>query len=93
MKSTREMIEVMEAFDRGSDIEVRGRRDSEWEDASGPCWDWRTYDYRIKPEPPEETAYRKACDAQQFTGVQIDETSFMLGWKAYENHVRTASAY
>lgn len=53
MKTTKEKIEVMQAFERGEKIEVRGIM-SEWEVFSknaSPVWDWRGNDYRVYVEP------------------------------------------
>jgi hypothetical protein len=50
MKTTKEMIEVMQAFEDGKGVEAKGRNVG-WVLASNPIWDWRTFDYRIKPEP------------------------------------------
>ena len=67
MKNTKEMIEVMQAYDRGEQIEFL-YREMEWTDTKKPIWDWNHFDYRIKPkksyvpfDTPEEflTAYRK----------------------------------
>ena len=66
MKTTKEMIEVMQAYDRGEQIECFN--DEEWKYVKNPVWDWLNNDYRVKPKKiyvpfhtPEEflTAYRK----------------------------------
>ena len=49
MKTTKEMIEVMKAFDEGKEIESRSYK-TDWGDANSPCWNWYDFDYRIKPE-------------------------------------------
>ena len=48
MKTTKEMIEVMTAYDSGAEIErfYTGK----WEDIKVPCWDWDNIDYRIKEQ-------------------------------------------
>lgn len=50
--TTKEMIAVMQAYEEGKKIQYRLRGDSAstWRNAVCPCWDWRTFDYRIKPE-------------------------------------------
>lgn len=67
MKTTKEMIEVMQAYERGEQIEFMDCS-REWKDTTNPIWDWARYDYRIKPKTkyvpfktPEEflTAYRE----------------------------------
>lgn len=49
MKSTLGMIEVMEAFVRGEQIQISDIGKESWEDIDGPSWDWLNNDYRIKP--------------------------------------------
>ena len=70
MKTTKEMIEVMQAYERGEQIEFMDFS-REWKDTTNPIWDWAIYDYRVKPKPkyvpfetPEEflTALRKHGD-------------------------------
>ena len=53
------MIEVMQAYDRGEQIECFN--DEEWKYVKNPVWDWLYNDYRVKPktryvpfETPEE---------------------------------------
>ena len=58
MKTTKEMIEVMQAYDRGEQIEFMDCS-RKWKDTTNPIWDWARYDYRIKPKPkfvPFDTA-------------------------------------
>ena len=66
MKTTKEMIEVMQAYDRGEQIEAC--YNGVWVDIYIPEWSWGLRDYRVKPkksyvpfDTPEEflTAYRK----------------------------------
>lgn len=55
MKTTKEMIDVMQAFDRGEKIECFN--DEQWKDVNNPIWDWLHNDYRVKPKyVPFETA-------------------------------------
>ena len=51
-KTIKEMIEVMEWFDNGEDVEVKGKNeeDTEWILASTPSWNWDAFDYRIKKQ-------------------------------------------
>ena len=67
MKTTKEMIEVMQAYDRGEQIQLLNRCGI-WVDIDMPEWSWGLRDYRVKPkksyvpfDTPEEflTAYRK----------------------------------
>lgn len=47
------MIAVLTAYKEGKTIQARHRDDEKttWLQATEPCWDWETYDYRVKPEP------------------------------------------
>lgn len=68
--TTKEMIEVMQAYERGEQIEYRIKdfmRDDEWYvQKSIPEWDWRTYDYRVKPKP----TYKQYKNADEFLAAQ-----------------------
>lgn len=46
-----EMIKVIEHHKNGGEVEVANKGYSLWEDATSPCWDFKTYDYRIKEKP------------------------------------------
>lgn len=66
MKTTKEMIEVMQAYDRGEQIECFNDDYERWKDVDSPIWDWLHNDYRVKPnyvpfDTAEEflAAYRK----------------------------------
>ena len=48
MKTTKQMIEVMQAYDRGEKIECFN--DEQWKDVNNPIWDWLHNDYRVKPK-------------------------------------------
>ena len=58
MKTTKEMIEVMEAFLRGEQIQVKTtNKKCDWEDVKEPYWQWNFCDYRVKPKyVPFDTA-------------------------------------
>ena len=49
MKTTQEMIAVMQAFENGAKIEFRGSG-NKWIDTPNPLWDWASWDYRVKEE-------------------------------------------
>ena len=70
MKTIKEKIEVMQAYERGEQIEVNYLYVNKdyWIACGTPVWDWNNFDYRVKPkkkyvpfETAEEflTAYRK----------------------------------
>ena len=55
----REKIEVMEAFERGEEIEHRDRLNDMWFDSSFPDWSWKEFEYRIKPKPKQKVTIEK----------------------------------
>lgn len=52
--TTKEMIEVMQAFERGEEIEVSCVNEDNWVHTMLPSWNWKEYKYRIKPIFKEE---------------------------------------
>lgn len=60
-KTTKEKIEVMQAFEDGEAVEKYddggwkdyNERHPSWSLGVSPVWDWGGYDYRIKPKPPK----------------------------------------
>jgi len=48
--TTRQMIEIMEAFEKGAKIQrgMKWRDDTKWFDDEEPKWDWQYQYYRIK---------------------------------------------
>ena len=48
--TTKEMIEVMQAYDRGEQIQIANAENNEWGDIEDPSWNWVMYKYRIKPQ-------------------------------------------
>ena len=51
MKTTAEMIAVMQAFDRGKKIHVKHNLlCNDWLRCDGPSWNWQSFDYRIAPK-------------------------------------------
>lgn len=48
MKTTKEMIEVMEWFEGGGAIECANNGDTDWEVVTKPLWNWNNFEYRIK---------------------------------------------
>lgn len=75
--TTKEMIEVMQAYERGEQIEYRIKdfmRDDEWSlSTESPDWDWRTTDYRVKPKP----TYRPYKDADEFLSAQKEHGMYI----------------
>lgn len=69
--SYEEMIAVIQAHKEGMQIQISLRNSKKWEDCMGkPDWDFRHFDYRVKPEPPkpkyrpyanEDECFKDAC--------------------------------
>jgi hypothetical protein len=52
-KIIKEMIEVMQHFDNGGEVEYRTQTNPNyWNPSTTPTWDWFTLDYRIKKVDP-----------------------------------------
>lgn len=74
MKTTKEMIEVMQAYERGEQIQVKTpNKKCKWEDIKEPDWQWNFCDYRVKPKKkyvPFETA-EEFLAAQREHGMYV----------------------
>ena len=71
MKTTKEMIEVMQAYDRGEKIE--SGYGGVWVDIDMPEWSWGLRDYRVKPKKkyiPFDTA-EEFLAAQRVHGIHV----------------------
>ena len=53
--TTKEMIEVMQAYEKGEEIEMRlaDCEDDRWAPTASPLWNWDNFEYRIKPKEPK----------------------------------------
>ena len=65
MKTTKEMIEVMQAYDRGEQIEAG--YNGVWVDIDMPEWSWGLRDYRVKPNKK----YVPFDTAEEFLAAQM----------------------
>ena len=65
MKTTKEMIDVMQAYDRGEQVQLLNI-DGNWEDKENPAWNWAKCDYRVKPK----TRYVPFDTAEEFLAAQ-----------------------
>lgn len=78
MKTTKEMIDVMKAYDRGEKIECFNDGYKQWQDADRPIWDWLHNDYRVKPNtkyvpfdtPEEFFAAQRAHGGDSFIRIE-----------------------
>ena len=46
----KEMIKVMKHYENGGEIESSKKHTQRWICANLPCWDWDTFEYRIKEQ-------------------------------------------
>ena len=71
MKTIKEMIEVMQAYDRGEQIQYLNIN-NDWKDTKSPTWNWCIYDYRVKKKVyvPFDTA-EEFLAAQRKHGIDI----------------------
>ena len=71
MKTTKEMIEVMQDYESGEQIECFN--DEQWKDVNNPIWDWLHNDYRVKQKKyvPFDTA-EEFLAAQRVHGININ---------------------
>ena len=77
MKTTKEMIEIMQAYERGEQIEIMNKF-GEWIYIDKPIWNWAIFDYRVKPKPkyvPFETA-------EEFITAQRKKGRFVIDKKS-----------
>ena len=49
--NTKEMIEVMQAFENGQEIEYKSNSELKWLPVKATVWNWQHFNYRIKPKP------------------------------------------
>ena len=70
MKTTKEMTEIMLAYERGEQIEFISkdlRSSADWTTMTQePEWNWSDFDYRVKPKP----IYRPYKNAAEFLAAQ-----------------------
>ena len=79
MKTTKEMIEVMQAYENGEQIECLNEF-GEWERYGSPTWDWFHKDYRIKPKKK----YVPFDTAEEFLTAQRKHGEFVENKKSGE---------
>lgn len=75
--TTKEMIEVMQAYERGEQIECRDCRDLGTESwylvSNDPDWNMSDFEYRVKPKP----TYRPYKNAGEFLKAQWEHGMYL----------------
>ena len=90
--TTREKIEVMEAYDRGEEIQILAEDGIKFEDMSlEPRWDWYNCEYRIKPKEKKlVTVYEymyQVKSTNRWTTLNIlykNDDEARKEWKSYK---------
>ena len=77
-KTIKEMIEVMEWFERGGSVEHTYKGCDEWERTSHPTWNWYDFDYRIKKPKQKVTIEKWLIEENDIKFVV--ETSDINSW-------------
>ena len=93
MKTTKEMIEVMEAYERGEQIEACLWNKNDWRNVEYPAWNWKWFDYRVKQKKkfvPFDTA-EEFLAAQRVHGIALRvvgrEDTLLRAYVASNNEV------
>lgn len=71
--TTAEIIKVMQAYERGEQIEMRETSGEKWYDEFHPIWDWSNFEYRIKSKP----TYRPYKNADEFLQAQREHGIYL----------------
>ena len=74
MKTTKEMIEVMQAYERGEKIECFNDDYEQWKNVDNPIWDWLHNDYRVKPKK----SYVQFRTPEEFLAAQREHEGGMI---------------
>ena len=68
MKTTKEMIEVMQAYENGEEIEYYTLGiNPRWGNTIAPVWDWLAWDYRVKPKVGEDVPKNPISMDKEYT--------------------------
>ena len=73
----KEQIEIMTHYLNDGKIEASKKHAQIWAGASLPCWDWDTYDYRIKEQKQKVTIEKWLMQSTIDKEYRIIETSLV----------------
>lgn len=79
MKTIEEMIQVMEYFKNGGEVEF-SQDNNNWHNLKEPQWNWSDYDYRIKEQKKTVTIEKWLCKSGD-DSYYIVETSHIDGYE------------
>lgn len=77
-KTIKEMIEVMDWFDKGGTIVYTERGFDDWEINNTPLWDWYNFDYRVVKSKQKVTIEKWLVEDENIKVVI--ETSNINSW-------------
>jgi hypothetical protein len=81
--STKEMIEVLQAFERGEKVQCKAlRKPDDWSDSNAPSWNWAEFSYRIAPKPKKQVTYKCYSDGYELRWW-LHDTSAGAHWKHF----------
>ena len=84
MKTIQEMIDVMQAYQEGKQIQIYDKMHKQWIDHEDkPNWNWGLYDYRVKPK----TKYVPFETAEEFLEAQNEHGQVIIQYLNKENTV------
>ena len=93
MKTIEEMIEVMQHYTNGGDVEIFSN--DKWVDAIKPGWNWNHCDYRIKEQKKAviiEKWLMKAGDKKSFFIAEGDKL-YLENYNSQVEKVRLLETY
>lgn len=72
MKTIQEMVDIMQAYQEGKQIQIYDKMHKQWVDDE-PNWNWGLHEYRIKPKPKFRPfkSVDEFLEAQRKHGVKI----------------------
>jgi len=77
MKTTKEKIAVMQAFEDTGSVRMNERGYPGWEITKIPAWDWVHFDYDIKPQTLEE-AIEEYIPPGQLYSLSVRDRDFYI---------------
>ena len=90
----REKIKVMQAFERGEEIEVSYVKQAKWTDIANPDWSWGAYNYRIKSKPKQTVTIEKwLCLNGGFYFTLEGSSDFINDYNSHITKVKLLDTY
>lgn len=87
--TTKEMIEVMQAFADGIEIEAKTPEHPDWGKIYQPVWNWEKYSYRIKPKQ----TYRPYDCIDEFIQAQKEHGPYIRNLTLPEHYYVPTEVY